>query len=166
MRGASVRRTAESREEGFTLLELLVTMTILGVVLAIAVAPYKNYQRAQAHQNTTRLVVATLRNAQVSAVAENATYRVTFAADGKSWQAARLVSGTTWDVVGAPGRSNDTEVFVRDLSFRQQDGTLGTTVYFYPRGSATKGSLVVARDGRTKVYTVTVEGLTARVSYS
>lgn len=161
-----MRRTAESPEDGFTLIELLVTMTLLGVVLAIAVAPYKNYQRAQAHQNAARLVVASLRNAQVSAVAENATYRVTFGAAGTTWQAARLNSGGTWTNVGAPGRSGDTEVFVRDASFRQNDGSLGTTVYFYPRGSATKGSLVVARTGRDKVYTVSVEGLTARVSYS
>ncbi len=160
-----MRRTAESREDGFTLLELLVTMTILGIVLAIAVAPYKNYQRAQAHQNTARLVVASLRGAQVSAVAENATYRVTFAADGGSWQAARL-SGTTWTDVGPAGTSADRTVSVADPSFRQSDGSLGATVYFYPRGSATKGSLVVVRAGRDKVYTVTVEGLTARVSYS
>ena len=160
-----MRRTAESRESGFTLIELLVTMTLFGVILAIAVAPYKNYQSAQAHQNTTRIVVASLRNAQVSAVAESATYRVTFGADGKSWQAARL-QGATWKNVGPVVRTGDDKVTVQNAAFLQEDGSLASTVYFYPRGTATKGSLAVGRTGRSKVYTVTVEGLTARVSYS
>ncbi len=160
-----MRRTAESREGGFTLLELLVTMTFLGVLVAIAVAPYKNYQRSSAHLNATRKVVASLRNAQVNAVAENATYRVTFAADGKSWQLARQ-NGTAWNNIGPAVTPGDGVVTVRNLAFRQADGSIGPVVYFYPRGSATKGSLSVGRDDRAKVYSVTVEGLTARVSYS
>ena len=36
--------------------------------------------------------------------------------------------------------------------------------YFYARGSAAKGDLVVARNGEPKTYTVSVEGLTGRVS--
>lgn len=165
-----MRRTAESRESGFTLLELMVSMLLFGILVAIAVAPYRNYQMSQAHLNSTRTLVGTLRNAQVRAVAENATYRVTFGADGKSWRMARLSSGTvttgTWSNVGpnhAPGHGGIT---LRDIAFRQPDGSLGTTVYFYPRGSAGKGSLSVGRDDRAKVYTVSVEGLTARVSYS
>lgn len=161
-----MRRTAESRESGFTLIELLVTIMFFGIIVGIAVAPYRNYQRAQAHAGTTRLVVASLRSAQVNAVAENATYRVTFAADGKSWQVQRMTTTSSWANIGPVVRSTDPQVAVRDEAFRQADGSLGPDVVFYPRGSASKGSLVVGREGRGKVYTVTVEGLTARVSYS
>ncbi len=161
-----MRRTAESRESGFTLLELLVTMTILGVIVAIAVAPYRNFQRTQAHLNSTRRLVGSLRNAQVRAVAENSTYRVSFASNGKSWTLARLVGTSTWTTVGPTVTPSDPQITIREAVFRQSDGSEGSTVYFYPRGSASKGSLVVGRDDRSKVYTVTVEGLTARVSYS
>src|SRR3712207_2044446 len=107
MRGATVRRTAESREGGFTLIELLVTIMFFGIIVGVAVAPYRNYQRAQAHLGTTRLVVSSLRGAQVKAVAENATYRVTFAADGQSWRVQRMVTPGSWTNIGPVVRSTD-----------------------------------------------------------
>jgi len=160
-----VRRPAESRESGFTLLELMVAMLLFGIICAIAVAPYRNYQTSQAHVNSTRRLVATLRNAQTRAVAEAVQYRVVIASGGKSWQLSRA-NGSSWTNVGAAVKPSDTKITIRDASFRQADGSLTSTVVFYPRGSATKGSLVVGRDDRSKVYTVTVEGLTARVSYT
>jgi prepilin-type N-terminal cleavage/methylation domain-containing protein len=159
-----VRRPAESRESGFTLIELLVTMTLFGIIVAIAVAPYRSYQLTSAHLNSTRKLVGVMRNLQVRAVAENATYRITFATDGKTWTTERL-TGTTWSTTST-GKPTDTKVVTRNASFRQDDGSLTSTAYFYPRGSATKGSVQVGRTDRTKVYTVTLEGLTARVSYS
>ena len=50
--------------------------------------------------------------------------------------------------------------------FEQSSGVVSTSAYFYPRGSASKGDVNVTRSGRAKVYTVSVEGLTARVSFS
>ena len=150
-------------DSGFTLLELMVTMTLVGVLVAIAAAPYRSYQQAQDHLATTRKVVATLRNAQVRAVAEDSTYRVTIATDGRSWTRERLVSGTWREPLRF---SADTHIVLRNAEFLQPDGARAAAVYFYPRGAATKGQLVVARESRSKTYTVTVEGLTARVSYS
>ncbi len=158
-----MRRTAESRDSGFTLIELMVTMTLFGILIAISVAPYRNYQHAQGHLNSTRNLVGVMRNLQVRAVAENNTYRVTFHPNGKSWTSERK-SGTAWVQVGTGGPS-ETTVRYRDVDFLQTDGSMSNTAYFYPRGSASKGSLRVERSGRSKVYTVTLEGLTARVSY-
>lgn len=165
MRGVPVRRTAESRESGFTLVEMMFAMLLFGIIVAIGVAPYRNYRLAQAHVGTTRSIVAALRNAQITAVAENATYRVRFGPNGKTWRLER-VNGSTFTQVGPTYRVSDDGLKMRDLSFRQSDGTVDRHAYFYPRGSASKGSLVVERGGRDKVYTITVEGLTARVSYS
>lgn len=159
-----MRRTAESRDDGFTLIELLVTMVLFGIIIAISVAPYRNYQLSQAHTGSMRKLVGVMRNLQVRAVAENATYRITFAADGKSWTTARLTGATTWTTV-ATGKPTEKIVVVRNAKFLQSDGTTAAAAIFYPRGSATKGSLEVGRTDRAKVYTVTLEGLTARVSY-
>jgi prepilin-type N-terminal cleavage/methylation domain-containing protein len=159
-----VRRTAESRDDGFTLIELLVTMVLFGIIIGIAVAPYRNYQLSQAHTGSMRKLVGVMRNLQVRAVAEDATYRISFAADGKSWTTARLSGVSTWTTV-ATGKPTEKIVVVRNAQFRQSDGSLAAVAIFYPRGSATKGSLEVGRTDRAKVYTVTLEGLTARVSY-
>jgi prepilin-type N-terminal cleavage/methylation domain-containing protein len=159
-----VRRPADPRDSGFTLIELLVTMTLFGIIAAIAVAPYRNYQLTSAHLNSTRKLVGVMRNLQVRAVAENTSYRITFASDGTTWTTERL-TGATWSTTST-GKPTDTKVVTRNAAFRQSDGSLTSTAYFYPRGSATKGSVEVGRTDRAKVYTVTLEGLTARVSYS
>jgi hypothetical protein len=43
-------------------------------------------------------------------------------------------------------------------------GTTGGGLTFYPRGTATPGSVAIGRDGSTRVDILFVEGLTGRVS--
>jgi prepilin-type N-terminal cleavage/methylation domain-containing protein len=148
-------------EAGFTLLEVMTTCLLMGIIAGIAVGPWKSWQAAQSHKDTTRALVAVLRNAQVSAVAENVTYRVDIATNkattyrvGTSTQVKQVISSDT------------SSVSLTGASFVDSSGVTSTSVFFYPRGSASKGSVNVVRTGRSKVYTVSVEGLTARVSYT
>ncbi len=150
-------------ERGFTLIELMFAMAIFGVIVAIGVGPYRSYQRAQSHIATTRNIVAALRNAQIRAVAENTTYRITFSPDGRTYTRERMV-GTAW--AEPLVRRTETGMGFTGASFAQPDGSVTATCFFYARGAATKGSLTVRREAKSKTYNVTVEGLTARVSYS
>jgi hypothetical protein len=50
--------------------------------------------------------------------------------------------------------------------FTQPDDTTGAIAYFYARGAATPGTVQVGRTHSSKLYTITVEGLTGRVSQS
>lgn len=155
-----MRRLQQSRDGGFTLIELLMTMLLFGILVSIAVGPWRSYQRRQEHLGTTRKTVGVLRNAQVSAVAENSAYRVDFTAtaatvyrfDGSSYVKVRAYAPTSSSVSYA------------GASFVSTSGT-GASVYFYPRGAASRGSVQVALSGQTRTYTIDVEGLTARVSY-
>lgn len=155
-----MRRLQQSDDEGFTLVELLVVIMLIGIVVGIAVAPWRSYQRRQDHVGATRETVALLRNAQVSAVAENQTYRVDFSA--KEAKVYRF-DGSSYDLVRTytPGQPL---VSFAGASFTSSEGG-GSSVYFFPRGAASRGSLRVALDGTERVYTINVEGLTARVSY-
>lgn len=164
-------------DRGFTLVEVLVTMVILGVLSTIAVWGLRSYQRSQEQSGTANDVVNSLRNAAERAQSEGRTYCVQFDADGTSWSIWRYSCepGYTADPGGTAaavdsGISVEGTATVSSVSFATGASTVGSCpagahrcVYFYPRGNASAGSLTVTRSGTSKVYTVNVEGLTGRV---
>jgi prepilin-type N-terminal cleavage/methylation domain-containing protein len=157
-----VKRVRPSDDSGFTLLEVITTCLLLGVLLTLGVGPWQSYRHARAHQEARTELVAALRHAQISAVAENVTYRVDISS--KKAVVNRIsASGTTQQGLY---EIDDASVTFAGASFEQSSGVVSSSAYFYPRGSASKGDVTVNRSGRTKVYTVSVEGLTARVSFT
>jgi prepilin-type N-terminal cleavage/methylation domain-containing protein len=157
-----VNRLRPNDDHGFTLLEVITTCLLLGVLLGISVGPWQHYRHARAHQEARTELVAALRHAQISAVAENVTYRVDITSK----------KAVTWRIA-ASGETQQRQYEIEDKTvsfagglFEQSNGVVSTSAYFYPRGSASKGDVTVIRTGRSKVYTVSVEGLTARVSFT
>jgi len=157
-----VNRLRPSDETGFTLLEVITTCLLLGLVLAIGVGPWQSYRHARAHTEARSELVATLRNAQISAVSESVTYRVDLTT--KKAITFRVTAGG--DEQKRQYEIEDATVSFSGAEFEDSSGVTGTSAYFYPRGSASKGAVDVTRTGRPKVYSVSVEGLTARVSFS
>jgi prepilin-type N-terminal cleavage/methylation domain-containing protein len=158
-------RTRASRQgdQGFTLLEVITTCLLLSILISLAVGPWQGYRHARAHREARDELVATLRNAQVSAVSENVTYRVDISAD-------KAITYRV-PVTGAPVERrryaiDDDSITFTGADFVNASGVSGSSVFFYPRGSAGKGDVNVSRSGRTKIYTVSVEGLTARVAFT
>ena len=159
-----MRRFQHGRDRGFTLIELLFVMLLMGILMAIAIGPWQTYGRRQAHIGSTRALVSVLRNSQVNAVAEEATYRVDFAPDGRSVRVFRLTAGV-WEPKNTETITDSTITYLSP-AFLDPNGVTGTSAYFYARGSGSTGSVTVVGSDTSKRYTVTVEGLTARVSYS
>ena len=159
--------TARARnDEGFTLVETLAVVAIMGVGSAIAVSGFSSYSKSAEHTGTRDGVVSALRAANQRALSEANTYCVRFAADGASWSTFR---GTcdTGTLVKGPEPVGGSQVSVTDVDFLRPDGTSGSSdVLFTARGTASKGSLKVVRNDASTTYTVSVEGLTARVSAS
>lgn len=156
-------------------------MLILGVLSSIAVWGLRAYQRAQEFSGTAHSLVSSLRNAGERAQSEGRTYCVQFDGSGTSWSVWRYSceAGFTASPGGAAAqvltnqRVQGSEV---SLSVKAGDafpssganagscpsGSLAC-VYFYPRGTASGGSLLVHRVGQTSTFEVHVEGLTGRV---
>jgi len=152
------------RDAGFTLIELAVAMILFGIIVAIGVGPWLRYHKAQQQAGSMRKVVAALRSAQVASVAENSIYRVDFTAStARSYRNDALTG--TWTLVNTVS-VGDSAVSLTDPSFTDLTGATSTSCYFYPRGAASDGTIKVTRSESSKVYTVKVERLTARVSYS
>ena len=135
---------------GFTLIELMVTMVIAGLLFALAVGGYRAYSATQAHRGTAEALVVLMREAQQRAVTEGVAYgvrphrrhRALGALEEPERQLHRQARhpATRWAArcrAAAAYRSRRSHV---SPSF---------CVYFRPRGTATAGSRPDAVDKRT-----------------
>lgn len=152
------------REGGFTLVELTVGMAIFGVLAAFGTSGWLSYQRSVEHRGSAQEIASTLRNAQQAAVAEAVTYCVKFIADGRSYEVRKFSCGPSGVATGGEKKTQSLRVTHEAAQFLQSDSTLAPEVVFLPRGSATKGDLKIRRTDSDKTYTISVEGLTGRVS--
>lgn len=157
-----MREPRRRDDSGFTLIELLVSIVLFGIVVGLAIAPYSAYRLRQSHVGTARELVAFLRRAQVHAVAEEAEYRVDIVSTGAKMYRS---NGATFVLV-QEAKPSDKRVTYSGASFVQKTGGTAASVTFYAKGSADKGTVTVVRSGSSKAYTISVEGLTARVDYS
>jgi prepilin-type N-terminal cleavage/methylation domain-containing protein len=146
-------------DQGFTLMELLVTMVVAGILFGLAVGGYRAYAASQAHRGTAEALVALMREAQQRAVTQATTYGVDLSVPAGPWQ---LVKSPTSGCTG--GTASGAEVPSRGAITVSGSAC----VLFKSRGSAapSPATVTVARAGTSKVYTITVEGLTGRASLS
>lgn len=79
---------------------------------------------------------------------------------------SRFACGTSTVTINGPIAVEDGSVDLTSAAFTAPDGSVSTGITFRPAGTATPGTLEIARAGADKVYTLTVEGLTGRVSVS
>jgi general secretion pathway protein H len=146
-------RTARSSDErGFTLLEMIIVLVVLGLVLGIAVSRGPSRSRSLDVRATVSQVVLTLRQARGAAIAANrpVTVVVNGAQRSLSVDGARplqlppgfgLTAASGLDAVPGPKLAG---------------------IRFAPNGSSTGGRIVLA-DGKRRVL-VGVDWLTGRVS--
>lgn len=151
-------------DDGFTLVELLVAIALLSLMMAIAVGGFRQWAAAHAQQSTAREVQTTMRQAQQQAVTEGRALCVWFDLGAGTYSVYRgACEAATKQLLSGPLRPAGSEVAMSGASFTGPTGaTPGVT--FYARGTATPGQVQVVRTGTSKVYTLTVEGLTGRVS--
>ena len=186
-RGVFKTRGQRQPDAGFTLIEMIVTTVVAGILIATATMALNAYTKAQSEKGTANRIVSSLRDAAGRAQAEGRMYCVSFDS-ATSWSVWRYSCDSSWTGTSLQGGPTLTSTKVGVASRQGQAsidmttappafqavtglgplmgcGTAGTghCVYFYPRGIGTAGHLNVIRPGSTKQYVVTVEGLTSRV---
>lgn len=157
-------REARRGDDGFTLSETLVVLAIGAILLAMAGWAYRSYQVRADHRGGTAQAVSTLRNAQGRAISEARTYCVRFDAANRTLRLFRYSCDTSSGGESVSTMEMPNGVTFNSAAFTRPDGKTSADAYFYPRGSASGGSAVVGHAATSRTYTVTVEGLTARVS--
>lgn len=169
-----LRPTRRDDQAGFTLVEMVVVMSILGVLMALGVFGFANWRDTVQHQGTADELVSALRNASTRAISEGRTYCVQVAADGRShsqWRTACSPTTGTQVKGAVPAQGNGVSLdatvpFPSTVALPTPTPACPTgmkCLYFTPRGTAIPAQVVVRSTARTKTYTVRVEGLTARV---
>ena len=164
------RRTAD--ESGFTLVEMMAAMVVFGLVATMAMMSFRGYDRSASHRGAARETVAVLRNAQVKAVSEAATYQCTFvpSTPGGPVNKLNILNPAASIVKTYTLRSNLSFVATGTShgaahGFTHSSTTGNSNCFFYARGTATAGTVGIRRADDAAEYDVKIEALTARVSY-
>ena len=150
------------RDSGFTLIEAMVTISLLGILMAIAVSGWSSWAKASAQSGTARGIQSAMRQAQQQAVTEGRAMCVLFDDAADSYTVYR---GRCSDSTG-PVETSRSDVDIDAPSFTSAAGTPSAGVTFQARGTGSPGSVKITRAGSSKVYVLTVDWLTGRVSLS
>jgi Tfp pilus assembly protein FimT len=142
-------------------------MSIASTLMAIGIFGFMNWQRTAQQQGTASQLVSSLRNASERSVSEGRTYCLDINA-GTSytlWRYSCTAGGGGAQVEGTY-KAQSTKISFATTNTLPGGATCSgghQCIYFYPRGTAVATTVTVNSTVRSKVYTVHVEGLTARV---
>lgn len=154
-----------ARDSGFTLIEVLVVMSLMGAMMAIAVSGWDSWARASEHKGAAQEVQSLLRSTQQTAVSGGSAMCVDFDVANNRIVVSEGACGSA-DLTERETRELPAGVSLSSPNFKvAEDSAPEPSLTFFARGTASSGTVAVARDGASP-YVLSVEGLSGHVSMS
>jgi type IV fimbrial biogenesis protein FimT len=154
-----------TRDAGFTLIELVMVMSIAGVLGTVGIFGFANWRQTQVHLGSAQQLVSSLRNTAELAISEGRTYCVDIDS-ASNYQVWRYTCSTGTLLSGTAKPQSSKISYAATLTLPSPAPACASghaCLYFYPRGTAIPATIRVTSTQRSQVYTIHVEGLTARV---
>jgi len=129
-------RQLVNQQKGFTLIELIIVMGIMGILATIAVPTFQNYIRNQNLKTAARGITSDFFATREKALSENVRYRITFDQASNSYTIAR---GTA---AGAPYVDQQTKLMTSYAPSIKVDAD--QVVYFQTRGTVTACNFTIS----------------------
>ncbi len=138
------------RQRGFTLLEVIIVMAIMGIVAAIGFPAFSEWNEKQAVRSAAQAVLAHMKQARIMAVADNRSVSITFTSTSYTFDA-----DTTSDSSCGLCKNEAVSLaqFANNLTI-----TSAATRTFSSRGTANSGNITVTSGSSSKVITMNVIG--------
>lgn len=141
-------------QRGFTLIEVMIVIVIIGVMASVAIPAFSDWRHKQAVRSASQSLMAHLKQARVAAISENRSVSLTFASGSFTYDA---------DISGTCGACKNQTVsysqFSGGLSITRSDNTLiPTTKTFSSRGTSSSTTLYLCSSDQQKRVVINVIG--------
>ncbi|MHB8907504.1 MAG: GspH/FimT family pseudopilin [Syntrophales bacterium] len=133
------------KKNGFSLLELMIVIALMGIISAIAAPKLADYMAERRLRGAARMVMSDLMMARQRAVSQNNPFRVTFNGDHRTYT---ILDDDNGNGISDPGEASET----KDIRTDYYDVTISNASAnptFSSRGAATLATTVTLTSSRT-----------------
>lgn len=134
--------------KGFTLMEMIVVMAMIGIMIAIGLPEYKNWRMQARYRGVSQEIASTLREARARSLSRNVQHRVEFDVDGNRYRVVegnRTIGSTAFATVVSDWVALHQEIALR--SGADCSATADVNLDFNANGTATQGGVCIATAG-------------------
>lgn len=146
-------RDARGCAAGFSLVELIITLVLLGIVMAIAVPSYRGWVDNSNLKGAGRMISSDFYDTRARAMAENRVYTITYNPDPTNTYRIQAAAANGLAAV------DETRTFAEYgtvLMSGVNGGAAAVTITMQPRGSAAPAATIGLTNIRNSTGTVTV----------
>lgn len=142
------RTRRRAKQQGFTLIEMMVVMVIMSIIAAVAIPSFSSWREKQAVRNATQALLAQLKQARVLAVSENRSVSLAFTSTTYTFDA---------DTTGSCGSCKNERHNLSQYSSNLLASPIGTRT-FSSRGTSSASSIKLTAGSYSKTITMNILG--------